>query len=167
LDFDQRRPAATATAGQITPTRPLLRDEVEQAAPSARLDLLIAYLQSEIALLLGLDSPEAVDPYRGFFDMGMESLTALALRSRLEKGIGCALPTTFAMNYPTVQTLGNYIGSQLLQLELAAPGAVGSSAAAPADTTLEELEDLSEDELAALIDEQVNQVLGEPSDGRD
>ena len=101
----------------------------------------------------------AIDPHRGFFDMGMESLTALALKSRLEKGLGCALPTTFAMNYPTVETLAAFVTQQVLGLESSSP--LQANPIQPAeDSVPAELDELSEDQLAALLDSNLDQILG-------
>jgi phthiocerol/phenolphthiocerol synthesis type-I polyketide synthase E len=156
IETAQRRPAEPLPPPQL----PDIRKELVQAAPSARLDLLLGYVQSEVAKVLGVESC-AIDPHQGFFEMGMESLTALELKSGLERGLGCALPTTFAMNYPTVESLAVYIGQQVLGLEIAAAfSANAPTADAVEDVISAEMENLSEDELAALLDSNLDEILG-------
>ena len=50
-----------------------------------------------------------VDAERGLFDMGLDSLMALDLRSRLEAGVGRSLPSTLAFNYPTAVALAAFL----------------------------------------------------------
>jgi len=139
-----------------------VRQELEQAAPAARMDRLRAYLEREVALVLGVEPSGFIDRHQGFFDMGMESLTALELKSRLEKGIGCALPSTFSMNYPTVEMLAGYVAGQVLGWEIEEPLATAPATPSDvADVVSAEIEKLSEDELAALLDSELDQILGD------
>ena len=159
LETDRRRPARDAEPTSSPAPQP--RAEVEQSAPARRLELMRAYVHKEVAQVLGLDESAAIDPHRGFFDMGMESLTVLQLKSSMEKGLGCALPTTFAMNYPTIETLAAYVTEQVLGLQIAAsPEADAVAAEIVEDPVPPEIEDLSEEELAALLDTSVDRILG-------
>ncbi|HET7153908.1 MAG TPA: beta-ketoacyl synthase N-terminal-like domain-containing protein, partial [Hyphomicrobiaceae bacterium] len=160
LETAQRRPVSndeTVAASAALPSR--VRQELEQAAPAARMDRLRAYLEREVALVLGVEPSGFVDRHQGFFDMGMESLTALELKSRLEKGIGCALPSTFSMNYPTGEMLAGYVAGQVLGWEIAEPLATARATPSDvADAVSAEIEKLSEDELAALLDSELDQI---------
>jgi acyl carrier protein len=58
--------------------------------PDLRQPLLIAHLQKELAIVLGLEAAE-VDPQESFNNLGLDSLMALELRQRLENGLGIEL----------------------------------------------------------------------------
>jgi hypothetical protein len=50
----------------------------------------------------------------GFFTLGMDSLTSIELRNRLQASLGCSLSSTLAFDYPTQQALVNYLANELL-----------------------------------------------------
>ena len=50
---------------------------------------------------------------KGLFDLGMDSLMSVELKSRLEAATGCALPTTLTFKYPTVVALTDFLGERL------------------------------------------------------
>ena len=70
--------------------------------------LLQVHLGSLVAGVLGLN-PAAVDPHQGFFQMGMDSLTSMELRNRLQKEFACTLAATLIFKYPTVASLADHL----------------------------------------------------------
>src|SRR5262249_9062482 len=52
-------------------------------------------------------------PQRGFNELGMDSLTAVELRNRLQTALDCALPATLAFDCPTLGALVEYLAAQL------------------------------------------------------
>jgi hypothetical protein len=60
--------------------------------------------------------------------LGLDSLMALELRSRLERCSGLSLSATLALNYPTLRALGNYLASRL---DISLDAAENSDARAP------------------------------------
>lgn len=64
-----------------------------------------------VGSVLGNSGPVAVD--RGFFDMGLDSLMAVELKTQLEKRFGVSLPTTLTFNYPTVASLSEFLIGEL------------------------------------------------------
>jgi acyl carrier protein len=100
-------------------------------------------------------APSDVDVNRGLFDLGMDSLMSVDLKSKLEAGIGRVLPSTLAFNHPSVGALVAYIEKQLPDLFGAAEDAGATPAAPPADG---EDDDLSEEELAALLADKLARV---------
>ncbi|MDO9216451.1 MAG: beta-ketoacyl reductase, partial [Lacisediminimonas sp.] len=83
------------------------------AAPAEQANLLMAYVKQQIALVLGLANGQSIDAGQGFFELGMDSLTSVELRNRLQRGLGIALPTTALMDYPSAQTLVRFILEQI------------------------------------------------------
>src|SRR6516225_628246 len=62
-------------------------------------------IEKETAIVLGFGS--ALDCDQGFFEMGLDSLMAVELRSRLEKALGISLPVTMLFDQPTIHTLAD------------------------------------------------------------
>ncbi|MGF1604609.1 MAG: SDR family NAD(P)-dependent oxidoreductase [Thermosynechococcaceae cyanobacterium] len=75
--------------------------------------LLMEYLQSEVARLLGVDGEEGCDPDIGFTDLGLDSLTTVELRNRLQTALERSLPSTVIYDYPTLGKLTDYLLTQL------------------------------------------------------
>ena len=77
---------------------------------------LYTLLQEQLATVLHLPTPEHVDHHQGFADLGMDSLMALEFKQRLERRLAVTLPATVAFEYPTVQTLADYLAEEVLTL---------------------------------------------------
>lgn len=86
-----------------------LLQQIGSASPAQRMELLTAFVRSEVSGVLGSspDDPPSLD--LGLFEMGMDSLMSLELKRRLEQGIGHALPATLTFNYPNVRALSGYL----------------------------------------------------------
>ena len=78
-------------------------------AAEDRRELVAVGVIKEVAQVLGIDVPESIDPERGLFDMGMDSLMSVQLRKRLEVSFGRALPKMLTFTYPTVAALTRYL----------------------------------------------------------
>jgi myxalamid-type polyketide synthase MxaB len=87
--------------------------ELQAATPSQRRPLLLHHVQSHLARVLGLSTPEDLDPQQGLADLGMDSLMAVELRNRLQSSLGCPVPTTVVFDYPTIAALVDYLAEVL------------------------------------------------------
>ena len=114
-------------------------------AAGGRHDVILQWVREEIAAVLRLPLAD-VDAERGLFDMGLDSLMALDLRSRLERGVGRDLPSTLAFNYPTAVALAGFLDVEDAPDTVPPTPALAAARAADVDA-----DDLSEDELAALL----------------
>jgi acyl transferase domain-containing protein/acyl-CoA synthetase (AMP-forming)/AMP-acid ligase II/acyl carrier protein len=75
-------------------------------APRDRWEGLVAsHVGEAIAAVMRLDSPRALDPARHFFELGMDSLMTLELRSRISRSLGISLPSSVLMRHATIEKL--------------------------------------------------------------
>ncbi|HLP48307.1 MAG TPA: beta-ketoacyl synthase N-terminal-like domain-containing protein, partial [Candidatus Kapabacteria bacterium] len=83
-------------------------------------DFLVNLIRTAIAKILGenvagTDASGAIRDMRtGFFDMGLNSLMALQLKSELEKELQLHLSSTIVFDYPSTESLSQYLESLLL-----------------------------------------------------
>jgi acyl carrier protein len=97
-----------------------------------------------------VEPPEALDPEQGFFTLGMDSLTSIELRNRLETALDRPLAPSLAFNYPTVDGLAAYLASEVLGLPLDGAGEEPGREA--------EWDALSDDELVALLARRLEEI---------
>jgi myxalamid-type polyketide synthase MxaB len=106
---------------------------------------LRAHLHDELARVLGFDPSMQISGRQGFFDLGMDSLMAVELKSRLEASLSLTLPATVAFDYPTLEALGTYVSDLLLE----------KSTNAPAESS--ELDSMSTDEISRLLAQELKE----------
>jgi acyl transferase domain-containing protein len=145
--------AAPAAAAGGAAAEALMR-RLQAAPAAARRDLLVEFVQREVAAVLALPNGHDVALGTGLFDLGMDSLMAVELKRRLERGAGKALPSTLTFNYPNVGALAGFLETMLattLAGNAAAPTPVARNAAATpavaAPPAPQDIGALSEDEL--------------------
>jgi acyl carrier protein len=78
------------------------------------------FLVVELARRIEVD-PEAIDPRQPFERYGLDSLNALRMAVELEARIGRKLPTTALWDYPTIESLANYLAGELNIHEILPP----------------------------------------------
>ncbi|NES18399.1 MAG: short-chain dehydrogenase, partial [Symploca sp. SIO3E6] len=100
------------TTSEISKSKFLL--ELEATVPSERRSLLIAHVRLQLALVLEINNPESISLETGFFDLGMDSLTSVELRNKLQTSLECSLPSSLAFDYPTIDKLVDYLAKDLL-----------------------------------------------------
>jgi acyl carrier protein len=138
--------------------RPSLFLELENIPVWDRFDYLVLQLQAQIRNLLQFSEKEEVDPKRGFFDMGMDSLMALRLKAFLEKGFSIKLPPSIIFDYPKIELLAHHLLDIVFldsQQELHSKQALEPTPTSLHSNSLQiihESEQLSESEISKLID---------------
>ncbi len=126
--------------------------QLQQTPIKNRRALLEKLIIGEIAKFLGF-KPTELDIKTGFFDLGMDSLTSVELKNRLQTGLGCTLPSTLAFDYPTTEALINYLES-IIPIEFKRESAKVIDPI-PKDLEIEPNQELSEDEIANKLDEKL------------
>ena len=120
--------AALLPGSKATP----LIDELKAAPAQQRKPLVLSYLRNAVAEVTRIDALEIRDD-TGFFDLGMDSLMALELHRRLERGFGRQLSVTLAMDHPRLSEAAEYLVADVLGLSAQAPARQDPMAAVSAD----------------------------------
>lgn len=102
---------------QVLLQRHELLQQLQEAPRSKYQELLITHLQKEVASVLGFEPSQLPNPQQGFFEMGMDSLMAVQLKSRLEASLGFSLPATLAFEHPTIKDLAKYLVKEVMSCE--------------------------------------------------
>jgi NAD(P)-dependent dehydrogenase (short-subunit alcohol dehydrogenase family)/acyl carrier protein len=128
------------------------RTRLESALPTERGDLLVEHVRTLAAAVMHFDDPLRILPGQGFFQIGMDSLTAVELKNRLQQSLGLTLPATTAFDYPTPATLARRLLGELFS--------DGSAPVAPEaiDDDHNGLSHLSRDELRGLLDAELQAI---------
>ncbi len=98
-------------------------DRLRQAPADERREMLARHVEHLLTAVLGMGTDGFIERDKGFFEMGMDSLTSVQLRARLERDLGRTLPGTLTFKYPTVDSLADYLLGELFPNAAAKPGA--------------------------------------------
>jgi NAD(P)-dependent dehydrogenase (short-subunit alcohol dehydrogenase family)/acyl carrier protein/SAM-dependent methyltransferase len=142
---------------KLTSDETLFRETLDRVEPTAKRAVLVRFLQHELASVLLFAADEDVDTHQGFFEMGMDSLTAVELQQRLERELGVKLPAAVLFNYPTVEALVDHFAETVPDLGIN----ISERHDEPAPMALESTSGSLLDQIESLTDDQVEQLLQE------
>nr|WP_309138558.1 SDR family NAD(P)-dependent oxidoreductase [Nocardia cyriacigeorgica] len=91
-----------------------LRERVSALAEAERLPMLLGVVRDQMAVVLGHDGADAIDPAGNFRELGFDSLAAVEARNRLNTVTGLRLPATLIFDHPTPATVARHILDELL-----------------------------------------------------
>jgi acyl transferase domain-containing protein/acyl carrier protein len=130
------------------------------APAAARGALLLQHVRGQVAAVLRLDDPEALDEARGFFTLGMDSLMAVELKNRLQVTLGLRLPSTVVFDRPSIAQLVQFLERDLLGSQ--PPGGPVDAARVPREGIGdgEEIRRLPRHEIEALLADELNHLKG-------
>jgi acyl carrier protein len=123
------------------------RKDWETLSPTQCRDRVLQQLQQEVSEVIGRDISRCSDPQVGFFELGMDSLMSLELKNRLQARFELQLSSTLTFDHPTFLALTNYLFAQLLPSK-------STSIDQPIESSLQAIQQLSETELTALIEQE-------------
>nr|AEU11005.1 NpnA [Nostoc sp. 152] len=122
------------------------RAQLAAAKNSDRKKLLIDHLCSQVAQVLGRNL-STQDLQQGFFELGIDSLTAVELRNRLQNSLDYPLPSSLTFDYPTVTVLADYLSQEVLAI---ADASIAQPVSEFSDLSIA-LDELSESEIEKLL----------------
>ncbi|MGE0864419.1 MAG: SDR family NAD(P)-dependent oxidoreductase, partial [Vicinamibacterales bacterium] len=96
--------AAAGSTAAVTVGEAALARRLASLPHAERVPALTQHIVASLAALLGRDAAE-LDPGRGFFDQGIDSLTVVELRNRLQRDLQREVPVTIAFDFPTAAAL--------------------------------------------------------------
>ena len=143
--------AATApVAAPVVPAasgapRERVIDRIAAAETGRRRSIVAAFVRESALRALGLDPSRPVDPRTPLGELGLDSLLAVELRNTLGSALERSLPASLLFDYPSLDSLTDYLVTEVLAIEpKVAPAAVVE---APAPDLLASIADLSDDEV--------------------
>jgi acyl carrier protein len=125
-----RRPSAAIDPGFV--------QQLIDAAPDRRQELLQARIRKHAAIVLALDESKRIDPRRPLKEYGLDSVMALDLARAIGELVRKRLPATLLYDHSTIEGLAGHL---LRELGLDAG----------TDALVDEVRQLSEQEMAAFI----------------
>lgn len=155
--FRELRAEAGLSAGQ----RSELLERLDAAAPEEQRGILFSHVTREVSRVLGLDEGEELPAETGFFDLGIDSLTAVELRNRLQASLGSVLPTTLIFDYPTLNAMIDYFADEILELPAAdgeKPSAKPRTSASQRESVESEMDSMSVDAMVEMLKEKIANV---------
>lgn len=167
--FDEVRPAAATTSVATTtpqeseaatalPEEAPLAARIRAATSGRRSEVIMDGVRAIAARVLGAGNGDAIDPAAPLTELGLDSLMAVEMRNRLAAALGMTLPSTLLFNYPSVEALTAYIGGSLDDADTDTAATATASEPLPAGVITAELDTLTEDEVANLLEEKLRHV---------
>ncbi|MCH9650132.1 MAG: SDR family NAD(P)-dependent oxidoreductase [Deltaproteobacteria bacterium] len=138
-----------------------VRQQLNKLPPREGRRLLAASLRSTLEEVSGLGSPHPVAGSENLFELGLDSLMAVDLRSRLEDQLGVLLPTTFVFDNPTLVAIERELSRELFpakQPSSLSSSPQGEKAPARVSKQIASIEHLREEEAEALLLEQLQRL---------
>lgn len=156
-------------SGTAMPERSEVLEQLERAPSDKRKMILTAFVRAQLAKVLGFSTADQITPRARLFDLGVDSLMAVDLKNRLEKSLDCSLHATLLFDYPTLETLVDYLLADVLSITDAEPAqetvkaAAGETQANELSAALAGLAEMSDDELARALAEEMDSIMGSES----
>ncbi|WP_394839097.1 SDR family NAD(P)-dependent oxidoreductase [Pendulispora rubella] len=103
-----------------------LKQRLVALPPEGREGALLDVVRAEIATVLGIPSPSALEAHRPLQELGLDSLMAIELRNRLAAATSLRLQATLLFDHPTPAALTRTLLGRLLEQEVTAPRAIAT-----------------------------------------
>ncbi|GGL18447.1 type I polyketide synthase [Mangrovihabitans endophyticus] len=158
------RRAAATSGGGVAGGADDLAARLAGQPPAEQEKTLLRLVAGHVATVLGHASADAVEPDRGFLDLGMSSVTAVELRNRLNADTGLRLPTTLIFDHPTPIGLARVLRDRLRPGDAAVPPVFAELAGLESAVGLADLDAAARAQLVARL-KALQWKLDDPSAG--
>ncbi|MFF3248808.1 type I polyketide synthase [Streptomyces sp. NPDC002870] len=111
LGIPERRTAASRAPGENAVD--VLRARLATLPKGEREASLLELVRTQAALVLGHPGPESIEAARDFRGLGVDSLTAVELRNRLNAATGLRLSATLVFDHPSPVVLARHLQREL------------------------------------------------------
>ena len=147
---------ASVGSRATTPVSAEAARRFREALPTDRIRLAVDYVATHVAAVLRVARPETLDPRQPLMDLGLDSLMAVELRSRLALGLGLGsgLPATLIFEHPSIEAIAALLVRKVNETNGAPAEARAESMPEPAVAASQaaaRIAKLSEDEVEALL----------------
>jgi acyl transferase domain-containing protein/NADPH:quinone reductase-like Zn-dependent oxidoreductase/acyl carrier protein len=156
--MDESTDADAQSQDAVEPTEDLAQRLQTAPYGEPRQILMESFLKKQVAWTLRLPKTR-IDSDKPFKSFGMDSLTALEFRNRIETGTGVTLSATLVWNYPTINKLVPFLFEKI-GIPIHQEKDTVQSSVPPDDGDdallglLDEIENLPEDEVRQLLKDQ-------------
>nr|WP_319701183.1 type I polyketide synthase [Streptomyces sp. ME19-01-6] len=118
-DLEEVRRIRESATGGAAPDRtgPAPAERLAGLARTEQERVLRELVRTHAAAVLGHDGPESVPTGRPFWELGLDSVTAVEMRNRLGGAVQRKLPAGLIFDYPTVTGLVGYLRDELCRDE--------------------------------------------------
>ncbi len=144
-------------------------EKLRKAFPQQRLILMIDFVKEKVCQVLQRDPQKSLSRRHRLMDLGLDSLMAVELRNRIEKGLGLlrSLPATLVFDYPTCEAIASFVLRDILELDFgktgpesteAAPSIMDDAGRLHAEDTFARIKDLSDAEIEEIMREKLTRM---------
>ncbi len=131
---------------------------LEKADPKKKMEILRSYVRDQVAKNLGIDDSQAIDCCQVLSELGVDSLMAVELRTRLGSGLGLkhSLPATLLFDYPTIEAVAHFLAKDVFLIDMEPLSPKKTPQDDEYTQQLNDIEGLSDDEAEALLLEELS-----------
>jgi acyl carrier protein len=137
-----------AAGGEAEGSAASLVDALMAVDPAERRQFLSVQIRDQLARLLGM-SPARLDVEQPLLNLGLDSLMAVEVGNQVQAMVGVDVPAMKFMEGLSIAGLAEFVIEQLS--EEAAPSAVDPATTETAEQVLEQVEQLSDDQVSELL----------------
>jgi acyl transferase domain-containing protein/NAD(P)-dependent dehydrogenase (short-subunit alcohol dehydrogenase family)/acyl carrier protein len=125
-----------------------------------RREFLAEEIERQAGAVLGIASGKRIERHQSLHDVGLDSLMAVELRNTLCQRLNCTLTPTVLFDYPTIETLVNYLADQVLDMEMGGrePSGMPEAKKDGLEEDIAHLKEISDAEAEALLEEELKRL---------
>lgn len=146
--FQAFKPAVTVAETTVAPViNQLNKESLAQLNEGERSRKLKNFLITELAAVLGMEIEQLnslTQRHSGFFDLGLDSLTSVEFKNKINHALAIHLPASAIFDYPTIQALTGHLMT-MLATDINVP------AEEQEQSGMDDFDDLSLEQAAALL----------------